>query len=47
LLEKDPVKRITASEALKHDFFSNDSIYSEITRAKSFFRQEMSAGKDE
>ncbi len=36
LLEKDPKKRITASEALDHEFFSNDSkIYEAIKNRES------------
>lgn len=31
LLEKDPVKRITATEALNHDFFSKDEMFKEFT----------------
>lgn len=36
LLEKDPKKRITASEALDHEFFSNDSkLYESIKNRDS------------
>lgn len=31
LLEKDPTKRITATEALNHDFFSKDEMFKEFT----------------
>lgn len=31
LLEKDPAKRITATEALNHDFFSKDEMFKEFT----------------
>jgi len=30
LLEKDPKKRISASEALVHDFFSKDEMFKEF-----------------
>jgi serine/threonine protein kinase len=31
LLEKDPAKRISATEALNHDFFSKDEMFKEFT----------------
>jgi serine/threonine protein kinase len=30
MLEKDPSKRISASEALNHDFFSKDETFKEF-----------------
>ena len=30
MLEKDPKKRISASEALNHDFFSKDEMFKEF-----------------
>ena len=35
LLEKDPAKRITATEALNHDFFSKDNMFAEFNRERS------------
>lgn len=34
LLEKDPVKRISATEALNHDFFSKDELFKEFTMVR-------------
>lgn len=34
LLEKDPHKRITATEALNHDFFSKDEMFKEFTEQR-------------
>lgn len=31
LLEKDPSKRISATEALNHDFFSKDDFFKDFT----------------
>ncbi len=31
LLEKDPKKRITATEALNHEFFAKDELFKEFT----------------
>jgi serine/threonine protein kinase len=31
LLEKDPTKRISATEALNHDFFSKDDFFKDFT----------------
>jgi serine/threonine protein kinase len=31
LLEKDPTRRITATEALNHDFFSKDEMFKDFT----------------
>jgi len=32
MLEKDPLKRITATEALNHDFFIKDQIFNEWSK---------------
>lgn len=34
LLEKDPSQRITATEALNHDFFSKDEMFKEFTQQR-------------
>lgn len=34
LLEKEPSKRITATEALNHDFFSKDEMFKEFTEQR-------------
>lgn len=34
LLEKDPNKRITATNALNHDFFSKDEMFKEFTEQR-------------
>ena len=34
LLEKDPKKRITATEALNHDFFSKDELFKEFVEQR-------------
>ena len=35
LLEKDPAKRITATEALNHEFFSKDSMFAEFNNKRN------------
>jgi serine/threonine protein kinase len=35
LLEKDPKKRITATQALNHDFFTKDQMFAEFTNRRS------------
>ena len=43
LLEKSPNKRISATEALNHDFFSKDELFKEFTelrKSSSFMNSE-------
>lgn len=40
LLEKDPAKRITATEALNHDFFSKDNMFAEFNRERTSLLKE-------
>jgi hypothetical protein len=35
LLEKDPKKRITASDALNHDFFTKDNMFAEFNNNRT------------
>jgi serine/threonine protein kinase len=35
LLEKDPAKRITASEALNHEFFTKDNMFAEFNKERN------------
>lgn len=46
LLEKDPTKRITATEALNHDFFSKDNMFAEFNRERSLILKESSHMKE-
>jgi serine/threonine protein kinase len=34
LLEKDPAKRISATEALNHDFFTKDDLFKEFVSSR-------------
>jgi len=35
LLEKDPTKRINATQALNHSFFSKDSMFAEFNKERT------------
>ena len=39
LLEKDPRKRINATEALNHEFFAKDSMFAEFNKERSSLRE--------
>ena len=39
LLEKDPKKRITATEALNHEFFSKDNMFAEFNKERNSMRE--------
>jgi serine/threonine protein kinase len=47
LLEKDPSKRINATEALNHDFFSKDNMFAEFNRERSSIQKESILLKEE
>lgn len=47
LLEKDPVKRINATEALNHDFFSKDNMFAEFNRERGSMLKESALMKEE
>lgn len=47
LLEKDPTKRITATEALNHDFFSKDNMFAEFNKERNTIHRESALFKEE